>query len=238
MNKLIILMLTMIPSVCFAQMERFYKHEIQFTGGLNSQSAYEMEVAYSFLFNKYMGITFGLNGMDQSFERVFCNNEGDYTLFQTLLCGNCYSEDDWRSKEQYKRAYANALLVRPAIRLRLPVFREDGEDILVFNMETGLLFSLIPNMRLTYWDSGFDNSYNDSGTGTVKNKGGEWLYYHLKGYLSIDLDRFLISVGYSFSDFDIYDSRRNIYLNRSIVQDTLKDRRKNSTVFFVLAYRF
>lgn len=233
MNRFIVAMWMLTPFLCFAQPEGLYKHEVQFTGGLNSQSAYEMELAYSFLFNQYVGVTFGLNMMDQSFDRMFCNGGGDRTFFQSLFCDCNY--DDWLYGEANRRQYASAILVRPAMRLRLPIFKEAGEDVLLFNVETGLFFNLIPNERLTY---GNDKNEYWSETKSVKNKGGEWLYYHLKGYLSINIDRFLISAGYSFSDFDIFDSRRNIVMNRAVIQDTLRNRKKTSTVFFALTFLF
>lgn len=231
-------MLMMLPSLCFAQADSFYKHEAQFTGGLNSQSAFEMELGYSFLFNRYIGVTLGLNMMDQSFERAFCNDIDERSLFQSLLCG-CYDDDNWITREQYKKEYAHALLVRPAIRLRLPLFKESGEDVLVFNMETGLYFNLIPNERLTYRNNEYDtpNRYHNTSQ-SIKNKGGEWLYYHLKSYLSIDMERFRISAGYSFSDFDILNSRRNIVIDGIALRDTLRKMKHTSTVFLALSYCF
>jgi hypothetical protein len=227
--------MAMIPSICFAQKEMLYRHEVQFAGGLNSQSAYEIELGYSFLFNRYIGATLGLHAMDQSFNRLFCNSsKEDMSFFQFLLCGSCDEDDNWWYREQYKREYGSALLVRPALRLQLPLFKESGEDVLVFNMETGLFFNLIPNETLTFRDdkAGYYNEVS------VKNRGGRWLYYHLKGYLSINLDRFQLSAGYSFSDFDIFDSRRNIFLDKAVIQGTMRNRKKTSTVFLALAYRF
>jgi hypothetical protein len=235
MKRFIVMALMMIPLLCFAQLEKFYRHELQFTSGLNTQSAFEMEFGYSFLFNHYIGVTLGLHAMDQSFNRLFCNNnKEDRSLLQTILCGSCDESDFWWNREQYKREYGSALLVRPAVRLRLPLFKESGEDVLVFNMETGLFFSLIPNETLTYRD---DRS-GDYNRKSVKNKDGRWLYYHLKGYLTIDLDRLLLSAGYSFSDFDIFDSRRMISLDKTIMQGTVRNRKKTATVFLAVAWRF
>jgi hypothetical protein len=235
MKIFIVMALMMIPSLCFAQLEKFYRHELQFTSGLNTQPAFEMEFGYSFLFNQYIGATLGLHAMDQSLNRLFCNNsKEDRSLLQTIFCGSCDEYDFWRNREQYKREYGSALLIRPAVRLRLPLFKESGEDVLVFNMETGLFFSLIPNETLTYRDDR-SGDYNKK---SVKNKGGRWLYYHLKGYLTIDLDRLLLSAGYSFSDFDIFDSRRMISLDKTILQGTIRDRKKTATAFLAVAYRF
>jgi hypothetical protein len=221
-KRFIVLVLMMVPSLCFGQVAGFYRHDVQLTSGFNTQSAFEIEMAYSFLLTPYIGVTFGLNVMDQSFERMFCNNsKEDRSLLQTILCGSCDESDFWLYREDYKRAYANALLARPAVRFRLPLFKESGEDVFFFNIESGLFLSLIPNE-----------------TFTVKNKGGRWLYYHLKGYLSINLDRLLVSAGYSFSDFDIFDSRRNIPPDPTVIQGVLRDRRKTGTVFLAVAYRF
>ncbi|MDR3142013.1 MAG: hypothetical protein LBU37_09860 [Tannerellaceae bacterium] len=222
MKKFIVMALMMIPFGSFAQVTEFYRNEVQLTSGLNTQSAVEMEIAYSFLLNPYAGVTLGINAMDQSSRRMFCSSSSDdRNLLQTIFCGSCDGYDLWLYREEYKREYARALLVRPAVRLRLPLFKESGEDMFVFNMESGLFLSLIPNERLT-----------------IKNKGGRWLYYHLKGYLSIDLDQFLFSAGYSFSDFDIFDSRRTIFLDKTITQGTIRNRKKTSTVFLTLTCRF
>ncbi|MDR0748704.1 MAG: hypothetical protein LBF62_03930 [Tannerellaceae bacterium] len=222
MKRFIVMALMMIPLSGFAQITERYRNEVQLTSGFNTQAAFEMEIAYSFFLTPYAGITLGLNAMDQYFNRMFCNGDDEErSLLQTLFCGTCDGYDLWLHREEYKRQYANALLARPAVCLRLPLLREAGEDALVFNMESGLFLSLIPNERLT-----------------VRNKGGRWLYYHLKGYLSIDLDQFRFSAGYSFSDFDIFDSRRSIFLDKTAPQGVIRDRKKTSTVFLALAYRF
>jgi hypothetical protein len=216
--------LVMIPVIGFGQVRESYRHEVQLTSGLNTQSAFEMEVAYSFFLTPYVGVTLGLNAMDQSFERMFCNgSKEDRSLLQTILCGTCDESDFWLHREDYKRQYGSALLARPAARFRLPLFKESGEDVLVFNMESGLFLSLIPNETLT-----------------IKNRGGRWLYYHLKGYLTVDLGRWQVSAGYSLSDFDIFDSRRNIFLNKTFVAQgaAIRDRKNTSTVFLAFAYRF
>jgi hypothetical protein len=235
MKKLIIAVLIMIPSFNLAQTTEFYRNEAQLTSGFNTQSAFEIEIAYSFLFNQYAGITLGLDMMDQSFRRLFCNsNREDMSLFRSLVCGSCDEDDLWLNSEQYKREYGSALLVRPAVRLRLPLFKESGEDVLVFNMETGLFFSLIPNETLTYQD-GKRGYYGEK---SIKNKDGRWLYHHLKGYVSMDLDRVQLSAGYSFSDFDIFDSRRTIIFDKTGMRETVRNRKKTSAVFLVLAWRF
>jgi hypothetical protein len=216
--------LVMIPFIGFGQVTEPYRHEVQLTSGLNTQSAFEVEVAYSFFLTPYVGVTLGLNGMDQSFERMFCSgSREDRSLLQNILCNSCDDYDFWLHREEYKWQYGSALSARPAVRLRLPLFKESGEDALVFNMENGLFLSLIPNETLT-----------------IKNRGGRWLYYHLKGYLTVDLGRLQVSAGYSFSDFDIFDSRRSIFLDKTFVAQgaTIRDRKKTSTVFLAFAYRF
>ncbi|MDH6306928.1 hypothetical protein M2459_003572 [Parabacteroides sp. PF5-5] len=233
MNKFIILTLLLCSTLCYGQTDKFYRHEAQFTSGLNTQEAFEMELAYSFLFNKYIGITVGLNMMDQSYQRMMCSGAEDYNLFQSLLCG-CDDYDDYLFWESRKVEYASALLFRPAVRFSYPLLKESGDDVLFFNMETGLFMSLIPNERLTFDRE--DGYYGNSTT--VKNRGGEWLFYHLKSYLSLNLDRFLVSVGYSISNFDIFDSRRNMVVDGIAMRDTLRDKKNTSTVFLAVAYRF
>ncbi|GEM_PF-2616088 len=107
--------------------QKFHKNEIQLSMGLNTQSAWEIEFGYSFLFHKNIGLTVALNMMDQMFEYFFSRYEDDlYELWEI----------------RRKMGYKSALLFRPALRFRVPLLKESEEDIFVFNIEPGLLCDL------------------------------------------------------------------------------------------------
>jgi hypothetical protein len=60
----------------------------------------------------------------------------------------------------------------------------------------------------------------------------------VKGYISIELEKELLSIGYSYSDFDIYNGRRNLVIEGISINEMLWRKRPTHTFFVAIAYRF
>jgi hypothetical protein len=120
-------------SLLNAQEKSFRKHEFQFTLGANSHQAIEIEPNYSLMFNRYTGFSAGLNIMTQMFDNTHYHS---------------HNANLWVISEDTGKAFT--FLLRPALRLRFPVVRENGENIIYFNMEPGAFINLIPNSTLWF----------------------------------------------------------------------------------------
>jgi hypothetical protein len=210
----------MLPFLCIAQEDdsKLYKHEFQIMAGTNSQQAAELEPAYSYMFSSNIGIIAGLNFMMQLFDNV-------HPLTDNLF--------HWQATQER----VLAIQFRPALRFRFPLLREGNNNILLLNIEPGVFINLQPNETLRF---AYVNEYRPylppSGHKSIKNSGGEIISYQGKGYLSVDFDSFQLSLGYAFSNFDIYTGRRNIVIDNESMNKKLWKKRPTNSVFITLGF--
>jgi hypothetical protein len=221
---IVIVSLFISTSLPNAQDKSFLRHEFQFTLGANSHQAMEIEPNYSFMFNKFIGFTTGINFMAQMFDNT-----------------HYYSEDakQWAVADGLRKA--STFLFRPALRLRFPLFKEDGENIIYFNMEPGAFINLIPNSTLRFDLIEIHNPVSKdlpSASKRITNEGGQVFFYHVKGYFSADFDGWIASAGFAYSDFDIYSGWRNLKIEGISVNEMIWSKRTTRTLFVSLSYCF
>lgn len=204
--------------------DRTFQHEFQFNFGENSQQALELEFAYSFMYRKTAGITLGLNNMGQISNPFYHFREGP-NIYKWVVAGS--------------QRNAFTVLLRPALRFRFPILRQEGENVLYFNIEPGAFINLIPNktLRFDYIDM-FNVIYYPLAHEEVAGTGGRSLFYHVKGYLTFDVDNCMFSAGFGYSDFDIYSGWRNIVFKDIRVNDLIWSRRTTRTLFLSVGYYF
>jgi hypothetical protein len=176
------------------------------------------------MFNRYIGLTAGLNLMTQMFDNTHYNNNG---------------ARQWVVADGSEKAVA--CLFRPALRLRYPLFREDGENIIYFNIEPGAFINLAPNstVRFDLIDNRNPASrHHPLASKRITNEGGRVFFYHVKGYVSIDFDDWMVSAGFACSDFDLYSGWRNIKIEGISVNEMIWSKRTTRTLFVSLSYYF
>ncbi len=108
-----------------------------------------------------------------------------------------------------------SLVVSPGLTIPLPVNQE-------FNI------SYVPNTPGVWIPQKFDH---------IKNKGGKSLFYHIKSMLSLDIDqRYIFSLGYIFSNFDLYSGGRNFVVEGKRL--SMPRIRFMHSFFLSIGYRF
>ncbi len=181
MKTFFICILSFLFTIAYAQQEKdFYHHEFHLTGGLNSQSAFEFEPAYSFLFNKYLGVTLGMSVFDYSFDLID---------FVARMVGVESYYDDYDHYYDINMA----LFLRPAVRFRFPLIKDEVGDLLFLNIEPGAFLNIASNNHGSY-SSKFTN---------------EKLFVHLKSYLTMAFDRWQVAAGCGLSNFDASGNHRD-----------------------------
>lgn len=231
MNKLlhpiylIVVLLLFFTTVSLSAQDKDPKMEATLLGGLNSNDAWEVEAAFTYYFLPYLGGTLGIGFTEQYSE------EGYSGIVQHDSKLKWHINDD--DIEVFK------LLLRPAIRLSTPAFQfgRDKDLGLRFHVEPGLQMAVPANEKLSI-DYRLDDSYQLVKIESVSNKGGDWLFWNVRGFFSLDLDEFSISAGYSLSNFDIYSGRRQIVIENKRLNDLLPSRKLTHTGFIALSYRF
>ena len=207
------------------EVEKSHMWKVELSGALNNNSAWEVEPSVTYLPIPYVGITMGL---------LFCN-----TIEQDSYTG--FSRDNqwfWDSDESNPGCHFFAL--RPAIQLVTPAFKF-GKD-----KDTGLSLVVSPGSTIPLpVNQEFNISYVPNTPGVwipqkfdhIKNKGGKSLFYHIKSMLSLYIDqRYIFSLGYIFSNFDLYSGGRNFVVEGKRL--SMPRIRFMHSFFLSIGYRF
>lgn len=210
----------------YGQEEETPKGIVSISAGLNNNQSWEVEPSVSYYFCKYLGATLGLN----------VTNQYNQVGYVGSVIGN--SELYWEIEDG--DANVAKFLIRPAISLRTPVLwlNKDHDTGLTIGIEPGLFVALPYNDQITV-------NYRDKAHGSIivdskrlSNTKGDWLFWNLRGIISLNVDRFIISTGYSISNFDIYSGRRNIIVENMKLNNKLPIREYTYSSFLSLGYYF
>ena len=182
--------------------KRFW--QVELSGALTNQSAWEVEPSVTFLPIDYVGLTAGL---------VFTSPYPSKSL------GGVAANKQSRWSETHDNSVSYFLAFRPALRLNSPKLwiGKDKDYALYISVSPGLTIPLPSDRRFT-----IDYYPNRPGVWTaikreeVTNSDARKLYYNVRSAISLEIDeRIVFSAGYTFSDFDIYGGSRNITVEGS-----------------------
>lgn len=144
--------------------------EINLSGGLSGNGYGEVEPSYTYMLNRKFGLTAGAN---------FILGVTDEDYYNSI------------TGEFEKRFFdLQTLLLRPAVRFRIPIAYQNKAELFALNIEPGIY---IPIGKNEYKP----NSIADQ----LGNKNLDWLYLNLKTAITLDLCPLFLSVGYTVSDF-------------------------------------
>ncbi|RYT49936.1 hypothetical protein EAJ08_05100 [Bacteroides salyersiae] len=226
-KKLFLLSLLFLsPTILlFAQDDRA-KGIVSIAAGLNNNESWEVEPSVTYYFSKYIGGTLGLNVTSQY------NQVG----FSGTIAGN--NRIYWSIEDD--EANVAKFLLHPAISLRTPVLwlDKDHETGLTIQIEPGIYIALPVNDQITVNYRDKERSSTIIGSKSISNTKGECIFWNIRGSISLNLDRFVLSTGYTISNFDIYSGRRNIVVENLKLEQKLPVREYTYSFFVSLGYCF
>ncbi|MDR0836294.1 MAG: hypothetical protein LBN11_06945 [Tannerella sp.] len=199
-----------------------FRSEWQVNASLNSNAEWEVEPEYVLMFNTCLGVCAGF-GMRSEFD-IDYNPVSE----KTRPLGWYISTDNWRVRK---------LLIRPAMKIRFPILKEAQKPVLWFNMEPGLLFVPFPNETLTVTYSHSD-LFSPGRYKKIHNHKGDILYGQINNSISLDLDIFQLSLGYSISNYDLYGGRRNIVVDGASINSLIPKRHLTHSIFVSISSDF
>lgn len=222
---LIILFMSFATSL-YAQKEEQTKGIVSISTGLNNNQSWEVEPAVTYYFYRYIGATFGLNVTSQYNQVGYSGPvSGNNRIFWTI-------EDN--------EANVAKFLLRSAVSLRTPMIwlDKDHDTGLTIQIEPGLSIALPVNdqVAVNYRDKEHNSTIMYSKR--FSNTKGEWLFWNIRGSISLNVDRFVISTGYSISNFDVYSGRRNIIIENMELNRKLPIREFTYSFFISFGYCF
>ncbi len=221
----IVFLFTSIFVQVYAQSnEDSFKHwSVGLSGALNNYDAWELEPSISYNLVRYAGAGVGI-----LFTKTMGNDSyGGYSADKTL---RWFLSDDLNY----------SLAIRPEIHLATPaVYLDKDHDLaLSLRVSPGLTIPFPTNLN-------HDVEYIPNQTGVttpvkydqVKNTGAKACYFHLKTALALEIDVITLSLGYNFSNFDLYGGSRNTIVEGEKLKPTTKIQYMHS-VFLNLSYSF
>lgn len=144
--------------------------EINLSGGLNGNGYGEVEPSYTYMLNHRFGLTAGANFMLGVTDEEYYNNiTGEFENYFFDL---------------------QTLLLRPAVRFRLPIAYQNKAELFALNIEPGI-----------YIPIGKEKHKLNIIADQLGNKSLDWLYLNLKTAITLDLCPLFLSVGYTVTDF-------------------------------------
>lgn len=214
MVRWILVLVCALPLLGNAQREgRGLRNEIQMSVGLNSYQAFELEPSYCYMFHKNIGVVGGIRGVGEVVDNL---------------------RYDWVPSPVYRwelvgRKKATAVLLRPAIRLKLPIINQ-GIAIVA---EPGVLLNPMPYESLEFAYVSTETIAFPTKRQTIRNKGSQVAFFDMKTYLSVPIDNWGILFGYGLSTFDLYSGRRNIVIEGDPLSAHLPAKRKCTHTGFI-----
>ena len=208
-HTLLILFISTCLSLSGQEHEKPLHWKVELAGALNNYDAWEVEVSASFLPLHYAGISLGRDNQLR-----------------------------WQTTEEHVANHFFAL--RPGLVFNSPKLwlGQDKEYALYLSLSPGLTIP-IPANRQFY----IDYFPNKPGTWTalrterVANEGAQRVFCHIRTALTLEIEGgFLISAGYTCSNFDLYAGSRNIVIEGK--KPELPRHSLMHTVSIGIGYRF
>lgn len=149
----------------------FLRHEVNLAGGLSTNGYLDSELSYTYMLNRTFGLSAGMNlSWDVADDPSFL--------------------DYYSSEEITMLLDIKTIMFRPSLRIKFPLYRQNGEDVLALNIEPGVYLPIgnekrAPNLLVEK-------------IGSYKL---DWWYSNIKTFFSLDFSPGYLSLGYMITDF-------------------------------------
>ncbi|MCM1449950.1 MAG: hypothetical protein NC082_06380 [Clostridiales bacterium] len=163
----------------------FSHNRFSVSGLLTSSDSYQVEAAYHYMFNRYVGVGGALGYWAVWYENGWA------------------SEKDWEIESDDNKPYN--VYLRPSLVLKSPAIKIKSTNVGLF-AEPGIMLN-VPYTRVyirqyTRWP--------DYDLKRISTPGGQWLAMDLRLGIYINMGQIGFSAGYMMSDYDVYSNFRHL----------------------------
>ena len=190
---------------------------------LTEDPAWAIEPSISWSFNRYLGLSFGIE---------FTSQFGNSTR-STSIDGY----PAWLIDSQVNPSW---LLFKPSLIIKTPNIWQSSDQYMRLWLQAapGISIGTPFNNSLTYEtvvdnSSGLQASYYHS----FKNEGLQWFNFDVSLSANLAIDRYVVGAGYSISTLDYYSGRRNVTLPNGS-KFHVPDKKPCQTIFLSIGYLF
>lgn len=175
----------------------------EFNINVSNDATFAHELDFHWYFLKYMGVGFGVE-LDKYTPDAVISHIG--------FGDDADNYDDYKDYDPDEIVKFN---FHPMLSLRTPPvwFSHDSSWGVMLRCDPGLVMSLPANDHVWISPDVFPSTSTVAPAGNVKvtNHGGKWLFYRVRTALSFYNELGMLSVGYSFSDYNINLCRNNMF---------------------------
>lgn len=193
--------------------EQYRNYNIGVIGEIVSNSTWQLEISYHWFPIQYVGVGASVG--------LWRQIEGD----------NIPATDDWRIKEKSKNAMNGFLM--PSLILRTPAIIKTEDIKFGFITEPGMMLN-VPYDKV-YIENTNAVGIPVSDTKISCNK-GKWLAFNFRVGIYASFDNISVSLGYVFSNMDIYKMRRNMQYENIKFNDYYPQKDNIGGLFFKISF--
>lgn len=202
-----------------------YPFQANLYGGLclTEDPAWAIEPNISWSFNKYLGVSFGIE---------FTSQFGNSTR-STMIDGH----QAWLIESQVNPAW---ILFKPSLIIKTPNIWQSSDQYIKLWLQAapGISMGTPFHNSLTYEvmvdnTNGLQTLYYRS----FKNEGLQWFNFDARLSVNLAIDRYVIGAGYSISTLDYYSGRRNVTLENG-TKFHVPGKKPCQTIFLSIGYLF
>lgn len=173
----------------------------EFNINVANDATFAHELDFHWYFLKYLGVGLGM--------------ELDKYTPDGVISHVGFGDDTYDDYKDYDPDDIVKFNFHPMLSLRTPPvwFSHDSSWGVLLRCDPGLVMSLPANDRVWISPSVFPPTATVAPAGDVKvaNHGGKWLFWRVRTALSLYNELGMLSVGYSFSDYNINYCRNNMF---------------------------
>lgn len=220
MKKLATILLAASPLLHAAAQEK-PRQEVSLLAGLIYDTTYELEASFHYLLHPCIGIGGGL-GYYKQWEGYAPSgelNSGKWTSWNV-------ADDDRKIGKLY---------LSPSVLLRTPRLLSIGK--------CGVHVSFQPELMAQLPYTLIDVEYHDSRTNASKTSlrstnDGKWLFWNTRTMLTVSHKNRFYSIGYRFSNLDVYSSYRPLRIEHATLGDSYPSKKYTYGLFVQIGGRF
>lgn len=184
----------------------YKRNQVAIGVGFSNWETWNMETAYTYSPNQYLGLTVGVEIAKAIHAQTFSGKVSG-SVPMLWMTSNSYNDEENKTHSHLR------FLLEPALTFSTPRW------LLSEKQELYLSLSAIPGLKLTLPNSTLDVDYiPDIREGTVaplrterlRNTGGKWLFWNMGLALNLHLQEASFGLKYDCSNFDFWSDYRNI----------------------------
>ena len=223
MKKIICIFVLLVTFVSFVNAEEpeESKHELAFSAGLNTNDAVAFDFSYRYSICSFVALGTGIGIYKQWYHEGVPSSD----LKEKPEVTWSLDEDDQKIYKFY---------AEPFLALKSPMLFNVGKCKVHMELEPGLLLQIPRENVHVELVNAYTQEHSMKSISTSK---GKWCFFDVKAMLRFSFDNEALSLGYSFSNLDIYTNYRYLSFGGVSFSEFYPKAKPTHTIFLRYSHR-